>query len=152
MVLWGDRGRRLLRCRGRLGLLDFLHLVTQLFGSALELFLQTRTHLLGVSGFLLFHVGDAVPHQIVKDTRQFVRRRGDRFRRPQTRTLTTQVGAEVALAAQQTPRRQKQGVPRPILAPTGTTRLYFAAGLFPVGTQTKPTGEMLDRRPFREVA
>src|ERR1019366_10377706 len=140
MVLWGDRGRRLLRCRGRLSLLDFLHLVTQLFGSALQLFLQARTHLLGVSVFLLFHIGDAVPHQIVKDTRQFMGRRRDRFGRAQTRTLTSQVGAEVTLAAQQTPRRQTQGVRRAILAPTGSARLYFTSRLFPVGTQTEPTG------------
>jgi hypothetical protein len=38
------------------------------------------------------------------------------------------------------------------LATPRLARLHLAARLFPVGTQTQPTAEVLDRRPFREVA
>ena len=70
-----------------------------------------------------FHVGHAVTHQIVNDPRQFVRRRRDRLRRPQTRTLPPQVGPQVTLAAHQAPRRQTQGAGRAVLAPPRSARL-----------------------------
>lgn len=64
-----------------------LQLVAQLLRPAVQLLLQMLPQLLGVRGLLLFDVGFPVPHQVIHDPRQLVRRRLPEVLRPATRAL-----------------------------------------------------------------
>src|SRR5262245_56181912 len=100
----------LLRCRQR------LHGEAQFLSPASQLPLLPLPHLFGVCLLLLPAVRHPVAHQVVDDPGQLVRPGRDRLGGAQPRTLPPQVGPQVALAAQQTPRRQPQRPRRTSLA------------------------------------
>ena len=71
------------------------------------------------------HVRLPVLHQVVHDPTQLVRRRRDRLRRTEPRSLTSQICPRITLAPHQTPRRQSQRVGRATLPPSRPARLHL---------------------------
>src|SRR5262249_60151346 len=108
-------------------------------------------HSLGIGRLRLLHVRRPVTQQVIDDPRQLVRRRRDRLRRPQPTPLPTQIRPQITRTPHQTPGRQPQRPRRPPLALPRPARLHLPPGLLPVRTQPQPTGEVLDRRPLREI-